>query len=87
MRIFLHRSLEEDLALIRHRLSPMKLHRPLKDVNCELDYLHPEGPVGEQRPAEERDRDLFAKVALLKNPAWPMWLHATTAPLVGDRCG
>jgi hypothetical protein len=50
MRIFLHRSLEEDLALIRHRLHPMRLRRPLKGVNYELDYLHEEGPVSEQRP-------------------------------------
>jgi hypothetical protein len=71
MRIFLHRSLEEDLDLIRHRLHPMRLRRPLKDVNYELDYLHERGPISEQPPTEERDRNLFAKVALLKNPAWP----------------
>jgi hypothetical protein len=71
MRIFLHRSVEEDLAFVRHRLQPLRLRRPHNGVNYELDYLHEQGPIGERPPAEELDRDLFAKVALLKNPALP----------------
>jgi hypothetical protein len=71
MRIFLHRSLDEDLPLVRNRLRPMKLRRPLKGVNYELDYLYEEGPALEKPSADEQDRGLFAKVALLKNPAWP----------------
>jgi hypothetical protein len=71
MRIFLHASLDDDLPLVRHRLRPMKLRRPLKGVNHELDYLHEEEPALEQPSADEKDRALFASVALLKNPAWP----------------
>jgi hypothetical protein len=71
MRIFLHTSLDEDLPLIRNRLRPMKLRRPLKAVNHELDYLHEERPALEEPSPDEKDRELFAKVALLKNPAWP----------------
>src|SRR5688572_12632265 len=47
MRIFLHRSLDKDLADIRNRLRPMKLRRPLKGVNYELDYLYEDMPIGE----------------------------------------
>jgi hypothetical protein len=71
MRIFLHQSLDEDLALIRDNLRPMKLRRPLKGVNYEIDYLHEATAAGHKPSADEKDRALFGKVALLKNPAWP----------------
>lgn len=71
MRIFLHQSLEEDLSLVRQRVRPMKLRRSFKGVRYELDYLHEQQPAGAEPSEDEKDRALFAKVALLKNPSWP----------------
>ena len=71
MRIFLHQSLEEDLSPVRQRVRPLKLRRAFKGVRYELDYLYEEQPAGAEPSADEKDRQLFAKVALLKNPAWP----------------
>lgn len=67
MRIFLHQSLEDDLPLDRS----MKLRRAFKGVRYELDYLYEQQPADAKPSEDERDRELFAKVALLKNPAWP----------------
>jgi len=71
MRIFLHKSLDEDLPLIRNRLRPMKLRPQLEGVNHELDYLYEQTPESQEPSADEKDRALFEKVALLKNPDWP----------------
>jgi hypothetical protein len=71
MRIFLHESLEEDLSHVRKRVRPMKLQRAFKSVRYELDYLHRQESAGAKPSEDEKDRELFAKVALLKNPAWP----------------
>lgn len=56
MRIFLHRILEEDLALVRTSLRPMKLRKPLNGVSYELGYLHEEGPIGEKPSAGDQRR-------------------------------
>lgn len=71
MRIFLHDSLAEDLSLVRQRVRPMKLRRAFKGVRYELDYLYEQQPAGAEPSEDEKDRELFAKVALLKNLAWP----------------
>ncbi|MGE3844032.1 MAG: hypothetical protein AB7I50_20870 [Vicinamibacterales bacterium] len=71
MRIFLHQSLEEDLSFVRQRVRSMKLRRAFQGVRYELDYLYEKEPTGAEPSEDEKDRELFAKVALLKNPAWP----------------
>jgi hypothetical protein len=68
MRIFLDSSVEEDLQHIQRRLL---LPVPLKSVKWELDYLHEPRPMAEQAKVEADDRELFEKVARMKNPAWP----------------
>jgi hypothetical protein len=70
MRIFLHKSLEEDLSVIRQPARPMKLRHALQDIRYELDYLYDQQPAGAKVSADDKDRELFAKVALLKNPTW-----------------
>ena len=71
MRIFLDSSLEEDLPSVRRRIKTLPLARPAKGVNWELDYLHESAPASEQQKVEAADRELFDKVAWLKNPEWP----------------
>lgn len=68
MRIFLDASVEEDLQHIQRR---MPLPLPLKSVKWELDYLHEPRPMAEQAKVEADDRELFEKVARMKDPAWP----------------
>ncbi len=70
MRIFLDASVEEDLSLIRSRVKTMKLAKPLKGVSWELDYLNESRPIREEQKVEIADRELFDKVARLRNPQW-----------------
>jgi hypothetical protein len=70
MRIFLNESVEEDLLLIRKRIKTISLVKPLKGVRWELDYLYESRPMAEEQKLEADDRDLFEKVARLKNPDW-----------------
>lgn len=70
MRIFLDASLEEDLPSVRQRVRPMPLTKVLKGVKWELDYLHEPRPAAEEAKVEAADRELFDKVAWLKNPGW-----------------
>ncbi len=53
------------------RVRTMKLRRAFKGVHYEPDYLYEQQPAGADPSEDEKDRELFAKVALLKNPAWP----------------
>jgi hypothetical protein len=63
--------MDEDLTSIRGRVRTMQLSRALKGVKWELDYLHEPRPAGEQPTIDAADRELFEKVAWLKNPDWP----------------
>lgn len=56
---------------IRQRVRTMQLSRALNGVKWELDYLHEPRPAGEQPTVDAADRELFDKVAWLKNPDWP----------------
>jgi hypothetical protein len=68
MRIFLDASIEEDLPHIGRRLS---LPEALNNVRWELDYLHEPRPMNEEEKVEANDRELFEKVARMKDPASP----------------
>lgn len=71
MRIFLHESLEDDLSIIGQRVCALELRRTFRSVRYELDYLYAQEPIGAELSEDEKDRELFAQVALLKNPVWP----------------
>jgi hypothetical protein len=71
MRIFLDASVEEDLPLIRSRIKALRLAKPFDGVNWELDYLNESRPIREEQKVETADRELFDKVARMKNPKSP----------------
>lgn len=71
MRIFLDASVEEDLPLIQSRIKTIKLAKPRKGINWELDYLNESRPIRDEDKVESADRELFEKVARLKDPKWP----------------
>jgi hypothetical protein len=71
MRIFLDASLDEDLQTVRQRIRRIPLPKPLKDVRWELDFLHDPRPAAEEQKVDAADRELFDKVARLKDPQSP----------------
>lgn len=71
MRIFLDASLDDDLPIVRQRIKTIALPKPLKDVKWELDFLYESRPIAEEQKVEANDRELFNRVARMKNPEWP----------------
>ena len=49
----------------------MPLPKPLKGVKWELDFLYESRPIAEEQKVEANDRELFNRVARMKNPEWP----------------
>jgi hypothetical protein len=70
MRIFLDESVEEDLPVIRSRIKTLQLAKPLNGVKWELDYLYESRPMAEEEKVKIADRELFDKVARLKDRRW-----------------
>jgi hypothetical protein len=68
MRIFLDASLDDDLAIVRQRIKTMPLSKPLNGVKWELDFLNESKPIGKEPEVEASDRELFTKVARMKDP-------------------
>ena len=71
MRIFLDSSLDDDLPCVRQRIKTMSLSKSLKEVKWELDFLYESGPIAKELEVEAKDRELFNRVAQMKNPEWP----------------
>jgi|SRR5579872_271302 len=71
MRIFLHTSLDDDLPFVRQRIKTIPLSIPLNDVKWELDFLSVSRPIGKEQEVEAKDRELFNRVARMKDPEWP----------------
>jgi hypothetical protein len=70
MRIFVDRSVREDLPFIRQRIKTVQLPKALKGVEWELDYLSESRPMAEEQKVEAADRELFENVARMGNPQY-----------------
>jgi hypothetical protein len=71
MRIFLDASLDDDLPCLRQRIKTIPLSKPLNEVKWELDFLYESRPIGKEQEVEANDRELFNRVARMKDPEWP----------------
>ena len=71
MRIFLDASLDDDLPCIRQKIKTIPLPNPSNGVKWELDFLYESRPLAEEQNVEANDRELFNRVARMKNPEWP----------------
>ena len=70
MRIFLDASLDDDLPCVRQRIKTIPFSKPLNDVKWELDFLYESRPIGKEQEVESNDRELFNRVARMKDPEW-----------------
>ena len=67
MRIFLDASLDDDLTVVRQRAKTLPLPTPLDNVKWELDFLSESRPIGKEQEVEANDRELFNRVAQMKD--------------------
>jgi hypothetical protein len=62
LRIFVHPSVEPEVAVIQARIKTMRLAEAYENAIWELDFLHENRPVHEEPLVEEADRKLFEAV-------------------------